>query len=111
MVTASTILFFKGYISSWVLPYGSQLLSGMFVLEMECTGIVLLSTGFICLSSRAYLFQGGPVIPFQIQAFRFSDLPPPWRASVLRRLTESVTCASTRLLCVPLGLDPLVFCM
>ena len=31
--------------------------------------------------------------------------------SALRRLTESVTCASTRVLCVPLGLDPLGFCM
>ena len=47
-------------------PYGSQPFSGMSVLEMECTGIVLLSTGFICLSSRGYSFQGKPVIPFSV---------------------------------------------
>ena len=29
------------------LTYGSQLFSGMFLLEMECIGIVLLSTGFL----------------------------------------------------------------
>ena len=46
------------------LTYGSQLFSGMFLLEMECIGIVLLSTGFYCLSSRDYLFQGRSVIPF-----------------------------------------------
>ena len=51
------------------LPSGSQLFSGMFLLDMECIGIVLLSTGFYCLSSRGYLFQGRPVIPSQIQAF------------------------------------------
>ena len=34
------------------------------LLEMECIAIVLLSTGFYCLSSRGYLFQGTPVIPF-----------------------------------------------
>ena len=39
-------------------------ISGMFLLEMECIGIVLLSTGFYCLSSRDYLFQGRSVIPF-----------------------------------------------
>ena len=37
---------------------------GMFLLEMECIGIVLLSTGFFCLSSRDYLFQGRSEIPF-----------------------------------------------
>ena len=47
-------------------PYGSQPISGMSVLEMECTGIVLLSTGFICLSSRGYSIQGKPVIPFSV---------------------------------------------
>ena len=45
-------------------PHGSWLFSGMFLLEMDCTGIVLLSTGFSCLSSRGYLFQGRSVIPF-----------------------------------------------
>ena len=55
--------------SSWeplFFPYGSQPFSGMSVLEMGCTGIVLLSTGFICLSSRGYSFQGKPVIPFSV---------------------------------------------
>ena len=46
------------------LTYGSQLFSEMFLLEMECIGIVLLWTGFYCLSSRDYLFQGRSVIPF-----------------------------------------------
>ena len=49
-----------------VLPLWNQLFSGMSVLEMECTGIVLLSTGFISLSSRGYSFQGKPVIPFSV---------------------------------------------
>ena len=47
-------------------PYGSQPFSGMSVQEMECTGIVLLSTGFICLSSKGYSFQEKPVIPFSV---------------------------------------------
>ena len=46
------------------LTYGSQLFSEMFLLEMECIGIVLLWTGFYCLSSRDYLFLGRSVIPF-----------------------------------------------
>ena len=57
--------------------------------------------------------QGRPVIPFSDPGLYFlvslriefifgaPDLSRPWRASALRRLTESVTCASTRVLCVP----------
>ena len=37
-----------------VLPLWSQLFSGMPLIEMECTGIALLSTGYIYLSSRGY---------------------------------------------------------
>ena len=54
-----------------VLPLWSQLFSGMPLIEMECTGIALLSTGYICLSSRGYLFQQGLQFPFRIQALRF----------------------------------------
>ena len=50
-----------------VLPLWSQLFSGMPLIEMECTGIALLSTGYICLSSRGYLFQQGLQFPFRIQ--------------------------------------------
>ena len=52
-------------------PYGRQLFSGMPLIEVECTGIALLSTGYICLSSRGYLFQQGLQFPFRIQALRF----------------------------------------
>ena len=48
-------------------PYGRQLFSGMPLIEVECTGIALLSTGYICLSSRGYLFQQGLQFPFRIQ--------------------------------------------
>ena len=41
------------------------------LLEMECSGIDLLSAGCICLSSRGYLFQPGPQFPSRIQFLRF----------------------------------------
>ena len=52
-------------------PFGSQLFSGMPLLEMECCGMDLLSTGYICLSSRGSLFQPGLQSPFRIQSLRF----------------------------------------
>ena len=67
-------------------PFGSQLFSGMPLLEMECCGMDLLSTGYICLSSRGSLFQPGPQFPFRIQSLRL------W--------LRSFTFAPSRFLCV-----------
>ena len=53
------------------LPMEGSFFSGMPLIEVECTGIALLSTGYICLSSRGYLFQQGLQFPFRIQALRF----------------------------------------
>ena len=67
---------------------------------------------FVPWKARNSLFRSRPlffcVIALRVY-FRRPDLPRPWRASALRRLTENVTCASTRVLCVPFGLDPLGF--
>ena len=53
------------------LPMEVSFFSGMPLIAMECTGIALLSTGYIYLSSRGYLFQQGLQLPFRIQAIRF----------------------------------------
>ena len=42
------------------LTYGSQLFSGMFLLEMQYIGIVLLSTGFYCLVPGVICSREGP---------------------------------------------------
>ena len=65
---------------------------------------------FVPGKARYSLFRSRPlffgVIALRVY-FRRPRPPSSLRASVLHRLTESVTCASTRVLCVPLGLDPL----
>ena len=69
-----SILSYKKYLLIKMCPFcleRSQLFSGMPLIEMEFTGIAFLSTGYICLSSKCYLFQQGLQFPFPIQALRF----------------------------------------
>ena len=110
-VTTTTTGFVLGFVSLLESsgpcspPMEVSFFSGMPLLEMEFCGMDLLSTGYICLTSRGYLFQPGPQFPFQIQALfksrLFESISPSSPVSFCSTpAAKFYLCAPSRFLCV-----------